>query len=105
VSKLKEIIKAMVLARCWHYDVWSMCQRLLVGFYTVVVSRWWQSENSPYAPSEALTRWVSPLVYYLHPTHTPAPSPATLKLVGLHPGRGKVATSVGVVGPKKNERC
>jgi len=86
----------------WHHD----SEWLLVGFYTVVVSRWWRREDSSYAPSDAPTRWVSPLVYYLPPTHMPTQNPSTLKLVGLHlslEGRGQVATSVGVVGPKKNK--
>jgi len=30
--KSKGIIKAMALARSWHYDVWNVRQQLLVGF-------------------------------------------------------------------------
>jgi hypothetical protein len=48
-----------------------------------------------------------PLVYYLPPTHTPARNPSTSRLSGLHPsleGRGQVAMSLGVEGPKKNKK-
>ena len=60
-----------------------MCGAALVGFYKVVVSRWRQREETPYAPSEAPTRWISSHVYYLAQTHTPTRNPSTLQLVGL----------------------
>jgi hypothetical protein len=92
----------------WHWPGAGITTcRTCVGFHMGVVSRWRRGEDSPYSHSEAPTRWDSPLVYQLPPTRMPARNPSTLKVIGLHPsmeGRGQVATSFGVVEPKKNKR-
>ena len=50
---------------------------------------------------------VSHDVFHLAKTYTPSRNPSTLTLGGLHPsleGRGQVAESLGVDGPKRNEK-
>jgi hypothetical protein len=63
--------------------------------------------RSPHVPHRRPIPWVSHDVFHLAITHTPSRHPSTLTLGGLHPsleGRGQMAASLGVDGPKRNEK-
>ena len=56
-------------------------------------------------PHRSPIPWVSPHVPYLLPTYKPIPKSIDIDIGGLHPsleGRGQVAASSGVWGPKKD---